>query len=147
MPGTADTSSPIWERLPNAPIDQDNRAFYEGWPVHELRVQKCADCSKWHMPPRTICPFCWSFNVVPTAVSGRGRVYLFIILSQGIESPGVTYPYPVVTIELEEQPALRFTSTMVDCALSDIKIDMPVELAWIDRSGVPFPAFRPRRGA
>jgi len=28
-------------------------------------------------------------------------------------------------------------------AIDDIAIGMPVELTWIDRDGVPFPAFRP----
>ena len=52
-------------------------------------------------------------------------------------------PHPVVTVELVEQPALRLTSTVVDCATDDIAIGMQVELTWIERDGVPFPAFRP----
>jgi len=49
--------------------------------------------------------------------------------------------------ELEEQPGLRFTSTVVDTPLAEIRIGLPVELAWIDRYGAPFPAFRPRADA
>jgi hypothetical protein len=49
----------------------------------------------------------------------------------------------VVTVELEEQPGLRFTSTIVDCPPERIAVGLPVELAWIDRDGCPYPVFRP----
>lgn len=140
-------SPPIWELYADAEIDYDSRAAYEGWRVRELRLPKCASCHRWHAPPRSVCPFCWSFDVVPTPVSGRGRIHLKMLLAQGPERRGVRYPYPIVTVELEEQAALRFTSTIVDCAPSDICFDMPVELAWIDREGAPFPVFRPRKTA
>jgi uncharacterized OB-fold protein len=93
-----------------------------------------------------MCPACWSWKVVPTAVSGRGTVHLFITLHQGPAAEGVDYakaPHPVVTVELAEQAGLRFTGTMVGCALGDIRIGMPVEATWIERNGSPYPAFRP----
>jgi len=37
---------------------------------------------------------------------------------------------------------LRFTSTVVDASNDDIAIGKPVELAWIERDGRPFPVFR-----
>jgi uncharacterized OB-fold protein len=96
-----------------------------------------------------MCPACWSWNMVPTPVSGRGTVHLLIRLHQGPPLEGVDYAaeaYPVAVVELVEQPALRITSTIVDCDPSDVEIGMPVELVWIDRDGVPFPAFQPARG-
>jgi uncharacterized OB-fold protein len=132
-----------WERYPEAAIDQDNRALYEGWLERELRLNKCSDCGKWHHPPRSICPHCWSVSIVPTRVSGRGVVHLSILLRQGPPAAGVEYPYPVVTVELEEQEALRFTSTIVGCEPTAVRIGMPVELEWIERQGAPFPVFRP----
>ena len=79
-------------------------------------------------------------------MTGRGTVHLLMLLHQGPPAPGVDYsagPHPVATVELVEQPALRLTSTVVDCATDEIAIGMPVELTWIERDGVPFPAFRP----
>ena len=132
----------VLERYRHRAIDQDNIGLYEGWLAHELRLNKCADCGKWHEPARAICPFCWSINVAPAAVSGRGTVYLAILLRQGREEEGVTYPYPVVLIELEEQEGLRFTGTMADCAWDEIKVGTPVRLDWTERHGAPFPVFR-----
>jgi len=137
------------ERFPWVQISHDNKALFRGWLERELRINRCRDCGRFHHPPKPICPECWSWRLEPTAVSGRGVVHLAMFLRQGAPAPGVDYekaPHPVVTIELEEQPGLRFTSTVVDAPLESIRIGLPVELAWIDRYGAPFPAFRPRAG-
>jgi hypothetical protein len=134
-----------WERYPDAGVDHDNRAFYEGWLQHELRINRCADCGHWHHPPRALCPKCWSFTVVPTAVSGRGVVGLSMLLRQGHDAEGVEYPYPVVAVDLEEQadPPVRITSTLLGASRTEAPpIGTPVELAWTERAGAPFPVFR-----
>jgi uncharacterized OB-fold protein len=85
-----------------------------------------------------------SGDVVPTEVTGNGRIHLLVVLHQGPPAAGVDYgtPYPVATVELDEQPGLRFTATVVGSANADIAIDERVDLTWIDRAGVPTPAFR-----
>jgi uncharacterized OB-fold protein len=127
-------------------VDHDTKEFYRGWLEHELRILRCADCGRWQHPPRPMCPACWGWNMVPTPVSGRGTVHLLMRLHQGPPIDGVDYaasPHPVVVVELEEQTALRVTSTVVHCDPATVSIGMPVELAWIQRDGVPFPAFEP----
>jgi uncharacterized OB-fold protein len=66
-----------------------------------------------------------------------------VFLHQGPPAPGVDYstPYPVVTVELEEQVGLRFTSTVVDADNDHIAIGKAVRLAWRERSGSPMPVF------
>ena len=67
-----------------------------------------------------------------------------IFLHQGPPAEGVDYstPHPVVTVELDEQQGLRFTSTVVGSANEDIRIGERVELDWIERGGMPLPVFR-----
>ena len=140
------TDAQLVEMFSYLRVDRDSRDFYRGWLDHELRVNRCRACGRWHHPARPMCPSCWSWDVVPTAVGGRGRVHLLMLLHQGPPAPGVDYsagPYPVVTVELEEQPGLRFTSTVVGCAASEVVIGMPVRLAWTERHGAPFPVFEP----
>ena len=137
------------ERFPWVQIDHDNKHLFRGWLEKRLLIQRCADCGRFHHPPKPLCPSCWSSRLEPTPVSGRGVVHLAMFLRQGAPAPGVDYekgPHPVVTVELEEQPGLRFTSTVVGTPLEAIRIGLPVELVWIDRYGAPFPAFRPREG-
>ena len=136
------------ERFPWVQLGHDNKHLFRGWLERRLRLNRCRDCGRFHHPPKPICPECWSWRVEPTEVSGRGVVHLAMLLHQGPPAPGVDYatgPHPVVTVELEEQPGLRFTSTLVDCPHEAVRIGLPVELAWIDRYGAPFPVFRPRK--
>jgi uncharacterized OB-fold protein len=80
---------------------------------------------------------------VATPVSGRGTIFMAIFLRQGPPTAGVDYssPHPVVVVELDEQPGLRYTSTVVGAAPDEIRIGRRVELTWIDRAGMPVPAF------
>lgn len=132
--------------LPDVLINEDNKAFYRGWLERHLLLNRCADCGTWHHPPKPVCPECWSHRLRPTPVSGKGTIHLLIWLRQGPPADGVDYstPHPVATIELAEQAGLRYTSTVIDAGMNDIAIGDPVELTWIRRSGVPYPAFRRR---
>ncbi|MDB5970230.1 MAG: hypothetical protein JWQ90_2680 [Hydrocarboniphaga sp.] len=138
------TDEQLLERFPGTRIDHDNKAFYRGLLNRQLLIDRCGDCGHWFHPPRPICPKCWSRDIRPTAVSGRGHIHLLILLHQGPSAPGVRYdtPHPVATIELEEQSGLRFTSTIVGSDNAALKIGLPVELSWIDRGANPVPAFK-----
>jgi uncharacterized protein len=130
-------------------IDRDSAPQFRGRFEHRLLVNRCGDCGSFHQPPRPVCPRCWSSAVVPTEVSGQGTIHLLTFLHQGPPAPGVDYasPYPVATVELDEQPGLRFTGTVVDAPNEAISIGERVELRWIDRAGVPVPAFGLATGA
>jgi len=136
-------------RFPDTRIDHDTKHFYAGWLNRQLVLNRCGDCGEWHAPPRPVCPKCWSFNIVPTAVGGKGTFHLLTRLHQGPPAPDVDYkkgPHPVATVELDEQPGLRYTSTIVNCPADQVRIGMRVQLAWIERYGAPYPVFEPAEG-
>ncbi|MEU7811714.1 OB-fold domain-containing protein [Pseudonocardia sp. NPDC049154] len=139
----------VLERYPRARLDQFSVEFYRGLLEGRLLVARCADCGTHHTPLRPLCPSCWSTAVSPTAVSGRGIIHLLTLLHQG--PPGVPYspPWPLAAVELAEQPGLRITATLVDTPPERQRIGVPVELAWTERDGAPWPAFRalPTRSA
>ncbi len=134
----------LWEIFRGYPVDHDSAAHYRGRLAQRLLMNRCADCGTWHHPPRPICPSCLSNRVVPTAVSGRGTVFMTVFLHQGPPAEGVDYstPYPVVTVELDEQPGLRFSSTVVDSPNEEIRIGRRVHLDWVTRGRAPLPVFR-----
>ncbi|ABH00526.1 conserved hypothetical protein (plasmid) [Rhodococcus jostii RHA1] len=141
---TTPSDQDILEAFPLDPIDHDNKEIYRGRLQKRLLVNRCGECKSWSQPPRGICPVCWSDAVEATEVSGRGTIYLTMLLHQGPPAPGVDYsePHPVVTVELDEQPGLRVTTTIVGLPVDQVQIGMKVELTWIDRGGEPTPAFR-----
>ena len=143
------TDEELVHRFPGQRIDHDNKEMFRARLDHRLLINRCDECGTWHQPPRPICPACWSTHVTPIEVSGEGTIYMAIFLHQGPPADGVDYstPHPVVTVELDEQADLRFTSTVIGSANDEICIGRRVELAWIERSGTPIPVFRLTKGA
>ena len=134
----------LMRRFPGYPLDRDSAAHFRGRIAHQLLVNRCTDCGTWHHTPKPICPACWSTDVRATPVSGRGAIYMAIFLHQGPPAEGVDYstPYPVVTVELDEQVGLRFTGTVVGAPNDAIRIGRRVTLEWVRRGATPVPAFR-----
>ena len=131
------------QRFPGEPITHDNAAHYRGRLRRQLLINRCDDCKVWHAPPKPVCPDCWSSSVTATPVSGDGTIFMMVLLHQGPPAPGVDYstPYPVVTVELDEQVGLRFTATVADATNEQIQIGKRVRLDWRERSGSPMPVF------
>jgi uncharacterized OB-fold protein len=131
------------QRFPGEAITHDNAAHYRGRLHRELLMNRCGDCGRWHAPPKPICPDCWSSRVSAEPVSGEGVIFLAILLHRGPPAPGVDYstPYPVVTVEFDEQPGLRFTSTVVGADNNDIRVGAAMRLEWSERAGAPMPVF------
>jgi uncharacterized OB-fold protein len=131
------------EQFLGQPITHDNAEHYRGRLRRQLLMNRCHACGRWHAPPKPVCPDCWSFDVKATPVDGAGTIFMAIFLHQGPPAPGVDYtmPYPVVTVELDEQPGLRFTSTVVGSDNDAIRIGKRVCLGWIERAGAPMPVF------
>jgi uncharacterized protein len=138
------TDEELVSRFPGRQVDHDNEMIYRGWLDHQLRAMRCEDCGRWHLPPRPVCPGCWSSNVRETPLGGSGTIFMLVLLHQGPPAEGVDYttPHPVVTVEMDEQPGLRVTSTVVDAINDDIRIGARVQLDWIERAGAPMPVFR-----
>ncbi len=138
------TDEELIERFTGYGVDRDSAAHFRGRLERRLLINRCASCGHWHHPPRPLCPECWSRDVTAEPVAGTGTIYLAIFLHQGPPTPGVDYatPYPVVTVELDEQRGLRFTATVVDADNAEITIGRRARLTWIERAGVPVPAFR-----
>lgn len=139
----------VFDHFHDVHIDRDNIAHYRGLMQRRLLINRCDDCGRWIYPHRPMCPACLSWNVTPTEVSGRGKLYMFTLLQQSRDpDKPLDEPMQVAAIELAEQPGLRYLSQVVDCPQAALRHDMPVELTWVEHGGRHWPAFRPeaRRG-
>ena len=146
MPETVDDEELV-KRFPWVKIDHDTKHMFRGWLEKQFLINRCNDCSSYHHPPKPVCPECWSSDITPTEVKGDGVVHLAMFLRQGPPAPDVDYakgPHPVVAVELDGLDGVRFSSTVIDCPVEEVEIGLPVELAWVERYGSPFPVFRKR---
>jgi uncharacterized protein len=129
--------------FPGELVTHDNAEHYRGRLRRQLLMNRCVACSFWHAPPKPVCPRCWSADIRATPVAGSGTIYLLTLLHQGPPAAGVVYdpPYPVVSVDLDEQPGLRFTSTVCDVDPTDIAIGARVHLDWRILDRAPMPVF------
>ncbi len=133
----------IREDYPRPAATYDFTPFWEFCKQHDLRLQKCSDCGEFRYHPRPNCPNCRSAEFEWSPVSGRGTVYTYTIC-HGAVMPVFQdkAPYNAVVVQLEEGPFML--SNLLDIANEDIRIDMPVQIAWADIDDeLTLPQFRP----
>lgn len=101
----------------NPVTDADGAPFWEYAARGELRVQACAECGEPRFPPRPCCPHCQSFASEWRQVSGRGRVWSYVVPHPPLlPEYAAQAPYNVVVVELEDAPRIRLVGNLVSRA-------------------------------
>ncbi|RMF20915.1 MAG: hypothetical protein D6760_10560 [Deltaproteobacteria bacterium] len=81
---------------------------------HELAIQRCAQCKRLRFPPRPMCPFCQSTEHAWEAMSGRGKVWSFVVPHPPLlPAFKELSPYNVIVVELDEDPTIRMVGNLV----------------------------------
>jgi uncharacterized protein len=94
--------------------DEDAAPFWAGAVRGELLVQACADCGQRRIPPRPMCPACQSRRHEWVAVSGRGKVWSFVVPHPPLlPAYAALAPYNVITVALDDDPRLRLVGNLV----------------------------------
>jgi uncharacterized protein len=141
------TDETVFAAFPGVLIDRDNIAHYRGLLAGKLLINRCVACGHWIYPHRPLCPQCLSWDVQPTEISGRGKVFMFTLIHQGRDpNDHLREPIVAAAVELAEQRGLRYLARIVNCRTSQLSLDMPVRLTWLDRDGRKTPAFEPTYG-
>jgi len=121
-------------------VTEDGAPYWEACRTGELRAQRCTACGHLRWPPSVLCPRCLAEGGEWIRLSGRGRIYSFIVVAFFED-----VPYNVVIVELEE--GIRLHSNVVGCANAELRVGMPVEVVFDKVSDeVTLPRFRPRGG-
>jgi acyl dehydratase len=74
-----------------------------------------------------MCPVCNSTNRAFVVASGRGEVYSYVVHHHP-PVPGRTPPFVVAVVDLAE--GVRIVGNVIDCPPENVRIGMPVELAF-----------------
>lgn len=111
--------------------DIDSKPFWDSCKEHAMALQRCASCKRFRYPPRSLCPHCHSVEAAWRAISGRGRVYVSLVMCR---SYGPAWdrdvPYNISMIELEE--GVRIWSNVIDCSPDEVKIGDLVTITYDD---------------
>lgn len=121
--------------------------FWEAAARGQLHLPRCTHCGRWSWPPRRCCPVCSRCTFEWVVAAGTGVVHTFTVVRQ-VADPWLAgrAPYAVAMIDLTEGP--RIMSNVVGCAIDDVRIGMPVRVAFVDAGdGLSLPVFTPRDGA
>ena len=120
------------------------KQFYDWCARGELRFQRCGQCGTFRHVPRELCAVCGSFNWEWTRTNGKGTVFTYTVVARALH-PGFAQavPYAAVVVELEE--GVRLLSNVIDCPADELRIGMPVQVAFEQQTqGITLPVFRSR---
>ena len=116
---------------PKPVIDMASEPFWEAAGRHELIIQKCGDCGHKVFPPNSVCTNCLSSNLGWIELSGKGKVWSFVIFHQKYyEGFAKETPYNVAVVETDE--GIKMTTNLVGIDNEEIRIGMPVSVFFDD---------------
>lgn len=109
--------------------EPETAPFWEGANSHKLLIQRCVNCQRHQFYPRFFCGAC-AGDVEWVQTSGNGQVHSFTIVRQNGTPPfdGLV-PYVLALIDLDE--GVRMMGNVVDIAVEDVTIGMPVEVGFL----------------
>jgi acetyl-CoA acetyltransferase/uncharacterized OB-fold protein len=122
-----------------------NEWFWTSGADGRLRIQACTDCGKLVHPPVPVCPSCRGRSSTAREVSGRASVAGYTVNSQPW-LPGFDPPYVVAVVALAEDPDVRLTTNIVECAANDVHIGQEVAVRFEHHEDVWIPLFAPTGG-
>jgi uncharacterized OB-fold protein len=126
--------------------------FFAAAAAGELRIPRCEECGAYVWYPQETCPADGG-ALVWTRVSGRATLFSWAVVRRAF-LPAFEDKVPFVTalVALDEDPAVRIATYIVDADPDALVPDAPVEVEFRDLSfatvpdtSVVVPMFRERR--
>lgn len=129
-------------KKPLPTISDFNRPFWQAARNHELRLQRCMDCSVLWAPSGPVCPRCLSDHFQWEQLSGRGTIASWVVFHRlYIPAFADELPYNVAFVELEEGP--RIIANIIDADNRELHIGASVEVVFEQVSDeVTLPKFK-----
>lgn len=110
---------------------EPTRKFWAGAARGELMITRCDACGRYVWYPEPACRFCGAVRLTWTPVSGRGTLFSWSVLHYAwIPQFKEQLPFVTGLVALEEDPAVRVVSYIVDCPPKNLRCDMPVSVVF-----------------
>jgi uncharacterized protein len=134
----------VAELLPLPEPSIETEPFWAGVQERKLLMPKCGKCGKVTFPPTVACPHCDAQAFAWTQMSGRGKVFSFVVMHRVYRAAfKEKVPYVIAVIDLEEGP--RIISNVVGMPIDEVQCEMPVKVVYEEvRDGYLIPKFTRR---
>ena len=121
--------------------------FWEAAHDHRLIVQRCDRCGKFRFYPSAGCDRCASPAFTWIDMSGRGRVYSWIVVRRTVDAAWQRRaPFVSAIVELAEQAGLLVPGLLTGIEPERVQAGLPVEVWFEDVSPrISLPRWRPAR--
>lgn len=132
---------------------EPTREYWAAAARGELAIPRCDECGTFSWYPSESCHACGRALFTWTTMSGRGRLFAWTVVRHPfLPQFAEEVPYVPGLVALDEDPAVRIVTRVVDCDPELLGIDMPVRVVFrplsfpgIDRT-VMAPFFAPTQG-
>jgi len=112
-------------------ITAENAPYWQSTRAHALKLPFCMVCERAFYPVQGRCPRCLGDRLDWRAVSGRARVYSWIVVHQVYDqSFAERVPYIVAVVELDEGP--RLVTNIVNCPPEKVGCGVQVRAVYDD---------------
>jgi uncharacterized OB-fold protein len=107
------------------------RPFWAGAARGELVLPRCDPCRRFVWYPDGVCRWCGGAERTWTPVSGRGRLFSWSVVHRAfIPQLAGLVPFVTALVAIDEDPAVRLATYVVDCAPERLRIDLPVRVVF-----------------
>lgn len=109
------------------------RPYWEAAARGEFRLPRCTACGHFVWYPEAQCPECGHDGLAWERLSGRGRVFSFVVVRRALYPPFAgLVPYVSGIVAIDEDPRVRVVTRFLDADPDRIAIDMPVRVRFAD---------------
>lgn len=123
-------------------VTPETEFFWTSGADGRLRFLRCQDDGTFVHPPAPVCPRCLGRQLAPEVVSGRGTVHSHTV-NHKEWYPGLTPPYVIAVVAIEEDPTVRLMTNVIGCPPDDVHIGMAVRVTFDHYDDVWLPMFEP----
>jgi uncharacterized OB-fold protein len=115
--------------------DKRTAEYFAGAARGELVIPRCDACESWCWYPAKACPTCRGTSFSWTPVSGQGRLFSWAVVRRPfLPAFAELVPFVTALVALDDDPAVRIVSYVVECDPDELRVDQPVEAVFLPLS-------------
>ncbi len=105
--------------------------YWAGAARGELRIPRCDACGRFCWYPHEHCDACGASSLTWEVTSGRGTLFSWVVVTHPfLPQFADLVPFVPALVALDDDPAVRVPTRMVDCDPDALEFEMPVRVTF-----------------